>query len=337
MRWAVMGRPAFGAAFVNKLLKSRRSGSEPVVIERRLSRPVAVCVLVALLAGGSTVARAQDTAAEEAAKRAAVLARLPADAAKRVFSAAAGPAAGPPRAIGSYTKGCVAGAIALPADGPNWQVMRPSRDRAWGHPVLVAFLQRLAVQAAATAGWPGLLVGDIAQPRGGPMLTGHESHQLGIEADIWLTPMPDRRLSAVERDEMPATNLVAESGDDVDPNVWRPQHRQLIEAAARGANVGRIFVNAAIKRGLCREAGTDRDWLRLIRPWWGHNYHFHLRLACPSGDRECQDQAPPPPGDGCGELAFWFTPEAKHPKPGPPGKPLRVADLPAACAALVAR
>jgi len=283
-------------------------------------------------------ARAQDTAAQEAAQRAASLARLPADAAKRVFGAATSPAPGPAQAIGSYARGCLAGAAALPADGPNWQVMRPSRNRAWGHPVLIAFLERLAAQAAGTAGWPGLLVGDIAQPRGGPMLTGHESHQIGIDADIWLTPMPDRRLNTAERDTMAATDLVAESGDDIDPKVWRPQHRQLLEAAARGADVARIFVNPAIKRALCRDAGADRDWLRRIRPWWGHNYHFHLRLRCPRGESECQDQAEPPAGDGCGtELDWWFTPEARHPKPAPPARPLLVSDLPAACAALVER
>jgi len=300
----------------------------------------AVCA--AVLAGGALLdmpaARAQDTAAQEAQQRAAALARLPADAAKRVFGAAASPAPGPARAIGSYSRGCLAGATALPADGPNWQVMRPSRNRAWGHPVMIAFLEHLAAQAAGTAGWPGLLVGDIAQPRGGPMLTGHESHQIGIDADIWLTPMPDRRLSPAERDTMGATNLVAESGDDIDPKVWRPEHRQLLEAAARGASVARIFVNPAIKRALCREAGADSDWLRMIRPWWGHNYHFHVRLRCPPGEAECRDQAEPPPGDGCGaELDWWFTPEAKHPKPGPPAKPLLVSDLPAACAALVER
>jgi penicillin-insensitive murein DD-endopeptidase len=331
------------ANFVSKLLKLRQSRQNAATPGLSLARAVAAGFLVAILAGGAPMdmmgaARAQDTAAEEAAHRAAVLARLPPDAAKRVFGAATSPSPGPARAIGSYTKGCVAGATALPADGPNWQVMRPSRNRAWGHPLLIAFLERLAAQADGAAGWPGLLVGDIAQPRGGPMLTGHQSHQLGIEADIWLTPMPDRRLSAAERDEMPATNLVSESGDDVDPKLWRPEHRRLLEAAARGAGVGRIFVNAAIKRALCREAGADRDWLRLIRPWWGHNYHFHLRLTCPSGERECQDQPAPGAGDGCGkELDWWFTPEAKHPKPGPPERPLRVTDLPAACAALVER
>jgi penicillin-insensitive murein endopeptidase len=127
----------------------------------------------------------------------------------------------------------------------------------------------------------GLLVGDMAQPRGGPMLTGHASHQLGIEADLWLTPMPDRRLSATERDEISATDVVAADGNDVDPAVWRPEHRKLIETAARSPGVARIFVNPAIKRALCREAGTDREWLR--RPAVvGHNYHTYASPARPA-------------------------------------------------------
>jgi penicillin-insensitive murein endopeptidase len=277
---------------------------------------------------------AQETAAQEAAKRAAVLARLPEDAAKRVFGRATEPAPGPVRSIGPYTKGCVAGAVQLPADGPTWQVMRPSRNRAWGTPALIAFIERLSAAAATNAQWPGLLVGDLGQPRGGPMLTGHASHQIGLDGDIWLSPMPDRRLSSVERDEISATNVVAANGDDIDPRVWRPQHRLLLETAARMPGIERIFVNPAIKKALCREAGADRDWLRVIRPWWGHNYHFHVRLRCPAGATECQGQAPPPPGDGCGELAWWFTPEGRHPKPSRPGRPMLVSDLPAACQAI---
>lgn len=303
-------------------------------------RGIAAGVLTAaslLLAGmaASRVAQAQDTAQQEAAHRAAVLASLPRDAAKRVFGLASTPAPGTPRAIGTYSKGCLAGGIALPADGPNWQVMRPSRNRAWGHPALIGFIEQLAARAARMAGWPGLLVGDMAQPRGGPMLTGHASHQIGMEADIWLTPMPDRRLTASERDEMPATNLVAANGLDIAHDRWRPQVFKVLETAAKSPEVERIFVNAAIKRQLCREAGTDRSWLRLIRPWWGHMRHFHVRLACPPGDRECHNPIPPPPpGDGCNQLAWWFTPEALHPKPGPPRPPLLVAQLPPACRAL---
>ena len=290
--------------------------------------------VVALLLPAAPAA-AQASAAEEGAHRAAVLASLPRDAAKRLFGLATTPSPGPAQAIGSYTRGCLTGGVELPADGPRWQVMRPSRNRAWGHPRLIGFIERLADEAAAD-GWPGLLVGDVAQPRGGPMLTGHESHQLGIEADIWLLPMPDRRLSATERDNLAAPSLVAADRLDVDPQAWQPGHRRLLETTARAPGVARIFVNPAIKRALCRAAGADRGWLRLIRPWWGHERHFHLRLACAAGEPACHDQAPPPPGDGCGsELDWWFTPPALHPKPGPPEKPVTLAQLPAACAALV--
>jgi penicillin-insensitive murein DD-endopeptidase len=301
-------------------------------------RSLCLCgVLTFLACFGHGGAAAQDNAAEEAARRAKVIAQLPPDAAKVIFGRESTPSAGPPQAIGFYDRGCLNGAIALPADGPNWQVMRLSRNRAWGHPVLIAFLERLAQKLPREAGWPGLLVGDIGQPRGGPMLTGHGSHQIGLDADIWLTPMPNRRLSPAERDNIPATDVVAPDGMDIDPTRWTTRHRLLLEAVAREPLVERVFVNPAIKLALCREGGPQRAWLAKIRPWWGHNYHFHIRLSCPSGNPRCHGQAPPPPGDGCGkQLDWWFTEEALHPPPSPPRKPLRLDDLPAACAAVVA-
>jgi penicillin-insensitive murein endopeptidase len=292
-------------------------------------------LLVALLAW--TAGHAQDIAATEAAKRAALFAALPADAAKRVFGRIAEPNAGPPRSIGGYAKGCIAGAVALPGDGPNWQVMRPARNRAWGHPVLIAAIERLAEGLPGVNGWPGLLIGDVGQPRGGPMVTGHASHQIGLDADIWLTPMPDRRLSVAERDNLPAQSLVTFDGNNVEPAIWNQSYRKLYEAAARIPDLARMFVNPAIKRQLCREAGADRDWLAKVRPWWGHDDHFHMRLTCPPGQTLCENQAPVPPGDGCGkELDWWFTEEARHPKPGPPAPPLLVSQLPPECAAVAA-
>lgn len=236
------------------------------------------------------------------------------------------------RAIGFYSRGCVAGAKALPIDGAAWQVMRLSRNRNWGHPDLIAFLERLSKRVPEINGWPGLLVGDISQPRGGPMLTGHASHQIGLDADIWLTPMPDRRLSREEREFMSATDVVAKNRLDVDPAVWTPAHTRLLRAVAKERAVERIFVNAAIKKAVCREAGGDRGWLGKVRPMWGHNYHFHIRLACPSGSAGCEEQAPPPADEGCGkDLDWWFTDEVLNPKPGKPRPPLTLAQLPAEC------
>ncbi len=263
----------------------------------------------------------------------------PSTPAKALFGRVTAPTAGAAQPYGSYARGCFSGGEGLPLDGPNWQVMRPSRNRMWGTPPLVDFIERLASQAPR-AGWPGLLVGDMSQPRGGPMLTGHASHQLGLDVDVWLTPMPNRRLTRAEREETSATNVVREDKRDIDTDVWTPQHTALIKLTARQPEVARIFVNAAIKKALCREAGGDRGWLNKVRPMYGHNYHYHIRLACPGSAGACEDQAPPPGGDGCGdELDYWFSPAVLNPpKPkGPvrPKPPMTLAGLPAACRAIV--
>jgi penicillin-insensitive murein endopeptidase len=255
--------------------------------------------------------------------------------AKELFGRKAAPAAMAAHSIGFYAKGCLAGAVALPINGETWQVMRLSRNRNWGHPAMIALLERLSAKVKKVAGWPGLLVGDISQPRGGPMFTGHASHQVGLDADVWLTPMPNRELSRAEREEMSATMMVAESRLDVDPKVWTPGHAAVIKAAAEEPAVERIFVNAAIKKALCREANGNRAWLHKVRPMYGHDYHFHIRIKCPVNDTNCKPQDPVPGGDGCGELDWWFRNEIIHPKPSPepvtPRPGLTLAQLPAAC------
>jgi penicillin-insensitive murein endopeptidase len=170
--------------------------------------------------------------------------------------------------------------------------MRVSRDRYWGHPALIAFLERFSKKVPMVSHWPGILIGDMSQPRGGPMITGHASHQIGLDADIWLTPMPDYRLPREAREEMMATNVVREDRRDVDSSKWTPDHLAVIKAAAQDSEVERIFVNAAIKKALCREAAGDRSWLSKVRPYYGHDYHFHVRLACPQGDSASSKAGP---------------------------------------------
>jgi penicillin-insensitive murein endopeptidase len=151
--------------------------------------------------------------------------------AKELFGAITAPTPLAARAIGSYARGCLAGAVSLPINGPDWQVMRLSRNRNWGHPRLLDFLERFASDARALDGWPGLLIGDMAQPRGGPMITGHESHQIGLDADIWLTPMPDRILTPQEREDLTATSMLKDPFT-VDMNLWTPLQTKLIKRAA---------------------------------------------------------------------------------------------------------
>jgi penicillin-insensitive murein endopeptidase len=256
--------------------------------------------------------------------------------AKQLFGAKAQPTSTPARAIGFYAHGCLAGGVPLPVTGKTWQVMRLSRNRNWGHPELITFLERFSAKLPQAAGWPGILVGDMAQPRGGPMITGHASHQIGLDADIWLTPMPPRVLSREERETMSPDMMISAARDDINPQTWTPSVMKVVRAAAEDPLVERIFVNAAIKKALCREAGPDRAWLHKVRPYWGHTHHMHIRLRCPPGSTLCEKQPAPPAGDGCGHaLDWWFTPGRLHPIPPlippKPKPPLLMKDLPAAC------
>jgi penicillin-insensitive murein endopeptidase len=259
----------------------------------------------------------------------------PHDVAKQVFGRKLTPSEARTRSIGFYSRGCLVGAQALPLDGDTWRVMRISRNRYWGNPETIAFLERFSRKAAAQGVWPGILVGDISQPRGGPMITGHASHQIGLDADIWLTPMP-AHLTPEQRETISAVEMVRPDGLGVNEN-WSERQAGIIRAAAEEPQVTLIFVNAAIKKALC-EKHAGEAWMNKVRPWWGHDYHFHVRLRCPQGASACENQGPPPPGDGCGKsLNWWFSDEALHPRPsGKPGHPLTMAQLPAACRALAA-
>jgi penicillin-insensitive murein DD-endopeptidase len=263
----------------------------------------------------------------------------PATPARELFARKLLPAALPLEVIGSYSKGCIAGAQQMPINGDTWQVMRLSRNRNWGHPALIALLKRLSAKAHKDAGWPGILVGDIGQPRGGPALSGHASHQIGLDADIWLTPMPAHRLSRNDREEMSAVMMVRPDRLDIDPRVFTSSHLAVIRDAAREPSVQRIFVNAAIKKALCRQAKGDRSWLSKVRPWWGHDYHFHIRMRCPEGASECQGQKDQEGGDGCGDLGYWFSNAVLHPpppkEPPKPVQPTTMAQLPPACRAVL--
>ena len=269
--------------------------------------------------------------------------------AKELFGAAKTPAPLAARSIGFYAKGCLAGAAALPIDGPAWQAMRLSRNRNWGHPDLVALIEKLAVEAKEHDGWPGLLVGDISQPRGGPMLTGHASHQVGLDADVWFTPMPDRTLTHKEREELSATSMLAEDRVSVNPKVWTEAHVRLLKRVAGYDAVERVLVHPAIKKAVCEasKAEKDRDWLSKIRPYWGHYYHFHVRVACPKGSPGCEHQpSVDDDNDGCGaELTRWLKlvkPKpvaATPPKPGKPAperRPITLDQLPAECRTVLA-
>lgn len=256
--------------------------------------------------------------------------------AKQLFGAAKRPSATGSQAVGGYAKGCQGGAVQLPETGPTWQAMRLSRNRYWSQPATVDFVKDLSRFAAQQPGWAGLYIGDMSQPRGGPMLTGHRSHQSGLDVDIWMLPPKSLTLSAAERENISSISMRRSKGAYTNSS-WSPQHEAILKRAASDPRVARIFVFPGAKVAMCKNARGDRSWLRKIRPWWGHHYHFHVRLDCPRGDNNCVPQSPPPAGDGCADAEQWVRNILNPPPPDPnapapkPRRELTMRDLPGQC------
>ncbi|WP_417523287.1 penicillin-insensitive murein endopeptidase [Marinovum sp.] len=298
------------------------------------------CALLAACGGGDGVSTRATLASAPQATIGDSMGVLSSKQAKQLFGAKRAGSAQSPAPYGSYAKGCLAGGMQLPETGPTWQAMRLSRNRNWGHPQMIDYLRKLSARAAQLPGWNGLYIGDISQPRGGPMLTGHASHQMGLDADIWLRPASNLGLSQQARESISSISMRRSNGAFTN-DKWSPEHHALVKAAASDPRVARIFIFPGAKVQMCNDEKGDRSWLRKVRPWWGHHYHFHVRLACPSGASGCVDQNPPPAGDGCAEAQGWVDRILNPPPPdpnAPPPKPKRelvLADLPLQCASVL--
>jgi penicillin-insensitive murein endopeptidase len=269
--------------------------------------------------------------------------------ANKLFGAMDAPSAQDAMPIGSYARGCAAGMVELPETGPTWQAMRLSRNRNYGQPVMIQFLMDLSATARDIGFGKGLYIGDISQPRGGPMTSGHASHQIGLDADIWMLPPRSLALSEAEREEISSIPVRSADQRSVTEN-WTRVHHRLLKEAASDPRVDRIFVAAAVKIEMCRTAkASDKKWLQKIRPVAGHDTHFHVRLKCPKGARLCETQKPTVAelsknGDGCDETLMWWVtdyldpPKSNGKKPKDDDAPKKkgpreftMADLPKQC------
>lgn len=235
------------------------------------------------------------------------------------WSHVAKPQPGPARAIGLPGAGCVQGAIELPLRDTGWQVVHPERHRQFGHPALVAYLRSLAANARRQKLGP-LFVGDMGQPRGGPTPTGHRSHQNGLDVDLWYAPPAQPWIPG--KTPAPSAPSVADLRTHKMLPPWGPKVARLIQSAATDPAVDRVFVNPAVKRALCQNKAWRGPWLQRVRPWWGHQDHLHVRLRCPADNPECSEGQPLPPGEGCENLDWWFSEDARSTaaKRGPPGE-----------------
>ena len=222
------------------------------------------------------------------------------------------PITSPALVIGGYTSGCIKGAVSLKQDEGLFELMRKSRHRYFAHPQMRRFIKSLAYEVQQRK-FGKLLVGDLAQARGGPSTTGHASHQNGLDGDFWFwldSVATERPLKMSEEESLSALSMLNDNQTAVNPRRFKDKHVQLLQFVAAQPEVERVFVHPVIKRTLCKRTG-NAPWLSKIRPWWGHHYHFHARLSCPDDQLSCKSQSPPSSSHECGAgLAWWFSKEA---------------------------
>ena len=168
------------------------------------------------------------------------------------------------------------------------------------------------------------------------MTSGHASHQMGLDADIWMLP-PPLNLSPERRE-----NILSLDPDrrGVAPDAVRgtPDPCPPAAPAARDPRVDRIFVAAAVKIEMCKTARRRPRMAAKDQPVDEHDTHFHVRLTCPRGSI-CDRQDPPPAGDGCAEAAEWIKnridPSRVKPTPPDPNyrhpRTFRLSEMPREC------
>lgn len=244
--------------------------------------------------------------------------------AKKIFGNFTTPTKLAAESVGKYNRGCLNGGVELPLKGETWQHINSKRGRNWGHPTLIEFTKELS-RKATEFGWIGLYIGDLSNPRGGPTPYGHAAHQVGLEVDIKLKKPENLNLSVADSHNDPRygqssfkeQNVVSKNKKNVNSN-WSKDHMNIIRAAAKDERVNKVFVNAAIKVWMCENSeDKDRSWLMKVRPERGHSEHFHVRLKCPEGSKNCVDTPlwnKYKNEDGCDKQLNWWVTERLKPK-----------------------
>ncbi len=208
--------------------------------------------------------------------------------------------AGPPlaRVTGSVSKGFPNSGKLV--GGKRWKNTRWARQRAgragsWGTPQMIQLLQSSAHKVAQRYPRSVLMLGDISARDGGH-LPGHHSHQSGRDADVgfYVRDAAGRPLQLERFVRFDAEGVAV---GDKRAHFDDARNWELVTAwlGDGRVEVRSLFVAGWLKARLLKRAEQahapktliERAQLVMMQPpnAEAHDDHFHLRIACPSGQK----------------------------------------------------
>ena len=204
------------------------------------------------------------------------------------------------KAIGYYSNGSVVDSSSIDEYNGYFEKLFRGRKRLYATDYLLDFVADFTNGFIST--YPDtekFQVGDISAKRGGP-ISRHASHQNGLDIDIVYLRV-NKQGQSLSNPEW--AEYFARSGR-VTKNFDTKRNWELFKHIVSKGNVGRIFVDTAVKKKFCDLYGTspsrlEKETLRRLRPAKYHLTHFHLRLKCHSSFTKCQKQADPANSTGC--------------------------------------
>jgi penicillin-insensitive murein endopeptidase len=199
-----------------------------------------------------------------------------------------------PRSIGFPNKGSLVGGKRLETS----ETLHASREHRWGLPILVGLIERAAARVADKHPGAILVVGDLSRESGGE-IKGHDSHESGRDVDLGFYLSKDGEPFITEEHLVIDREGSARSKSGVrfdDARNWTLVESLLLD---RDARVMQIFVSYHLRTRLMREArranasaeALERARAVLVAPRTGqrHDDHFHVRIRCPKGQKDCVD------------------------------------------------
>lgn len=278
------------------------------------------------------------------------------------------------QSVGFYSLGCLLNGEKYAVSNAQWEVVNTFRNRFYGHPSMAAFLTYLGDGMVKLHG-KKVVTGDVGLPAGGPTVSGHASHQTGLDVDLrYRYYDAGKKMSDSERSNFAAPDIAIHEVEEV-KEAGKKKYvlktslvggkladvvADSLRISAEHPAVERIFVSPPIKKALCARyanAGAYPAWLLKLSPYYGHADHFHVRIACPEGSTDCVKQAPVRPAAddttkvGCAgsSLHWWYnqtinedsffreqvTELENPPPPKPPSWLGKMCELPKKCKDLV--